>query len=253
MLYVDIRKGCEEYHRIGHNFDSAYSEYFKNKNHDMFNQPITLTHQETYRLVEFLNRFLCRMDYKYVPDLQFVLKAALPLLNFLDSSKTILDIDFNGDMESVKVDNRQMKVFELIQLVYWNLIKCPDASDTVVSKILHTTNPELFVMWDDNIKKKYAYRAGYTSDYSRRKYGAKIYVTVFLPKMQEIARDAVGHIKKIQKEKLDDADAIQLMKSCLHDSAFKSLKDKNCLPGLAKILDEYNYMKYTKNHPKLAD
>ena len=219
MLYEDIRQGCKEYHRIGSNFDAAYSHYFANKNQNMWNQPDTLTSRETYRLVEFLNRFLCRLAYSSVPILQPFLQDATPYLNRL-SSKDILSIDFN---ERIEVDDRLASGRALIKRCYDRISECPGVGDTVASKILHAINPKLFVMWDDAIIG--AYGAPY------------IYATHFLPEMQRLAKDAINQVIENENRSYDDA--------------IKSLTP--CGNTLAKVLDEYNYMKYTRDHPKLVD
>ena len=210
MLYEDIRRGCEEYHRIGHNFDSAYSEYFKNKNHDMFNQPITLTHQETYRLVEFLNRFLCRMNYSYVGELAPHLRNAVHFLNLL-TSEDILHMDFNARVE---IEGNWVSYGEVIEKCYGHLLKCRGVGLTVASKILHTINPNLFVMWDGAIID------GYSLPYAGH----------FLPEMQRLAKCAVSQV--IKEECLSRNDAVESLAPCGN--------------SLAKVLDEYNYVKFTK-------
>ena len=229
MLYEAIRKGCELY-QANTTFNLVYDNYLRNRNQDLWNRPETLTYEETYRLVVFLNKFLCRMDYKYVSDLQSVLKVALPYLNFLDSSKTILDIDFDGSVESLRIDNRWMKVSEIIQLGYSLLLQCPDVGDTVASKILHSINPALFVMWDDSI------RGGYGLN-DKKISGSTRYVNYFLPRMQNLAEFTIRQVQL--REKLSRTDAII------------SLKSGNCSHSLAKVLDEYNYMKFTRNNEQV--
>ena len=210
MLYEDIRRGCDLYHRIGFNFDLAYSEYFKNKNYDAWRQPLTLDYKETYDLVQFLNRFLCRMDYSNVDELSRHLRKSTYYLNLL-SYGDILHVDFNGQVE---IDGNWVNYGQVIDKFYNHLLRCRGVGLTVASKILHTINPNLFVMWDNAIID------GYGLSYTNH----------FLPEMQRLAKYAINQV--IEEE-------------CLpHDDAIDSLIP--CGNSLAKVLDEYNFVKFTR-------
>ena len=93
------------------------------------------------------------------------------------------------------------------------------------SKILHAAvNPELFVMWDNKIRDGYSLQ---NSGYS--------YAYEFLPRMQKQAREAVEQV--MNKKRLSRDDAIKYLTPCGR--------------SLAKVIDEYNYVKFTLEDPSL--
>jgi len=98
---------------------------------------------------------------------------------------------------------------------------------TDASKILHTILPNFFVMWDDNIKEAVVQGGE----------NGATYAFYFLPKMQLEIRDIIETC--MEERKLSRIDAIRYI--C----------EKCDGKTLAKLIDEHNYMKYTKNHPSL--
>jgi len=94
---------------------------------------------------------------------------------------------------------------------------------TGASKMLHTIVPQLFVMWDQRIRK------AILGD-KNRKYGTD-YANEFLPLMQKEAIEAVTSCT--EKLKLEEDQAI--------DYISKHTDGKT----IAKLIDEYNYMKHT--------
>jgi len=98
---------------------------------------------------------------------------------------------------------------------------------TDASKILHTIIPHFFVMWDDRIKQGIV-RGGSN--------GA-VYAIKFLPKMQSELREAIETCIEERKIKREDA--------------IKYICEKCNGKTLAKLVDEYNYMKYTKESASL--
>jgi hypothetical protein len=94
---------------------------------------------------------------------------------------------------------------------------------TDASKILHTILPHFFVMWDNRIKEEIVHGGG----------NGAVYAIKFLPKMQSELREAIETC--MNEKKLSREDAV------------KYICDKCDGKTLAKLVDEYNYMKYTKN------
>ena len=149
-----------------------------------------------------------------------VLKKVLPKLNKL-RGKTILDVCLDE-----KIDGES--IADVICSSFKKIANCgppskrngrPNNEVTATSKILHIINPELFVMWDRAIISGYG-------GYNRR-----LFYTDFLRRMQKLANYAISQIEKeccVSRE-----DAIESLKCDGH--------------SLAKALDEYNFMKFTKN------
>jgi hypothetical protein len=98
---------------------------------------------------------------------------------------------------------------------------------TDASKILHTILPNFFVMWDVLIKENVV---------QGRERGAA-YAFFFLPKMQVELREVIKTC--MDERKLNRSDAI------------RHICEKCDGKTLAKLVDEYNYMKYTKKHLSL--
>ena len=251
VSYEKIRLGCEEYHKSkdGERFDEDYNDYLLiDRDKSKWDQPDLIDLAEAGKIMGFLNLWKTPIQVRLVDFLPALQCAALLLRPI--QGKTIPNVDLNQPASQ----DSDVTIGQLVETCFNILSKCGRRDEiTASSKILHTINPELFVMWDNNIRKEYARPAGYRSDKSIRDNAAKIYATVFLPKMQEIACDAVSQIKERPQTKLERTNPIKELKSCLHATAFKSLKREHPSLGLAKVLDEYNFMKYTKNHPKLAD
>lgn len=107
--------------------------------------------------------------------------------------------------------------------------QCPGTGryeSTDASKILHTLLPNLIVMWDDKIR----------DGMSVGKRGID-YANVFLPKVQEELEEAI-------RTCMDERNL-----TCIGAIAY--IREQCDGKTLAKLADEYNYMKYTKGHPSL--
>jgi len=98
---------------------------------------------------------------------------------------------------------------------------------TDASKILHTIIPNFFVMWDKRIRDE-TVQGGVR--------GA-VYAFYFLPKMQ-------GELKEAIETCMED-------RRLTREDAIKYICEKCDGKTLAKLVDEFNYMKYTKEQPFL--
>ena len=97
---------------------------------------------------------------------------------------------------------------------------------TGASKMLHIIYPELFVMWDGAIRTGYICKL--QSKLEKRDW---IWYTEFLQEMQRLAKQAVCEVMEQEKNHS-------------RETAIASLT--GCKRTLAKAMDEYNFMKYTK-------
>lgn len=100
---------------------------------------------------------------------------------------------------------------------------------TDASKILHTILPNFFVMWDKKIKDNLVGGGGLGAVYAFR----------FLPQMQSELNEAIETC--MENRGLNREDAIAYIRKQTNEAT------------LAKLVDEYNYMKFTKEHPSLTD
>ena len=214
MLYEDIRQACKMYQQQDeYAYDGSYRRYNKAKDQAKWDNPATLDHTEVKRLVDFLNEWKTRMPSNptNITLLLGKLRSAVPRLNTLQS-ETLLDVKFD--------ETTKRKIAECFD----EIAQTQRYESVGASKMLHVAiNPNLFVIWDTAIQ------SGYGMGRSGSEYASK-----FLPKMQRIAKQAVEEVKV--QENLSRAAAIQ---------SFTERCEKNY--SLAKIIDEYNYAKYTAN------
>ena len=129
--------------------------------------------------------------------------------------KTILDVDLHGEIGDEKIGDLICHCFK--SLAMCNPRQRNEA--TGASKILHIIYPQLFIMWDAAI------RCGYGGH-------NWIWYTDFLRRMQILTRHAIKQVRENEPHH-SDATAIASLSGCKHT--------------LAKTLDEYNFMKYTRN------
>ena len=218
MLYEEIQLGCKLYHedKRGPGYDRAYNSCFSNPNPNIND------------LISFLSSWGCRkatlMSHR---ELELVLQEVEVLLEPLKEKElTILTIQCDED-------------FSIVEKAFRKLLGVKNASSTSASKILHVVNPSLLLPWDWDISREYAY-----SDDSKQ------YAYQFLPIVQREAKCVINQVKEESRGILSSADALGELKSCYHD---KRLPSTIGTFQLVKLLDEYNFMKYTRKHPKLAD
>ena len=226
MLYEDIRRGCELYHQNedGLSYDRAYVSYALNRDSAKWKNPETLDFGDADSLINFCNQWKCHLprDEKNVNGILLGLKRSVPMLNLLQR-KTLLDIKFD------EIICEGLSASELIANVFHEIANAGRRYESVAtSKMLNAAvNKSLFVMWDCNIQWSYNVSGnGYA--YAHR----------FLPKMQELAQQAINEV--INKEGISHQEAVK--------SFTDHCKNRN---SLAKIIDEYNYVKFTLGIPSL--
>lgn len=218
MVYEEIRQGCKEYHqRDQYAYDDTLARYIAGKDQTKWDNPKTLDYTEAQRLIDFVNGWKTRMPNNSgnVTRLLNNLQSAVPLLNRLQN-KTLLDVNFDEITDDGK------SVGQVIEECFNRIAHTQRYEVVGASKMLNAAiNPNLFVMWDTEIQ------SGYNLIGTGRDYAHE-----FLPTMQEIANQAVCEV--MAEEGLLRAAAIQ---------SFTDHCEKN--NSLAKIIDEYNYTKYT--------
>ena len=212
MLYQALRLGCQKYHENESRYDTAYRLYIQNRNADKWDYPETLDYNEIYRLIKFVNSWGGRFPYSQAEDLLGTLKREVPKLNSLKYS-TLVDIQLGQDIDGIAVD-------QLISNSFNKIANRNKYYSVATSKIIHTAiNSNLFVMWDNRIQQSYKVGWGNGQRYVK-----------FLLEMQKLAEQAIAQIMNIEDLTRNDA--------------IKSMSSSEC--SLAKIMDEYNFMKYTR-------
>lgn len=128
--------------------------------------------------------------------------------------KRFLTADFNEEFVS-----------NAIKTIYGELKRIPElGGPTVISKVLHLLNPEIFVMWDGNIRKAYRVKNRHLGEFAEG----------YLEFLEEAQREIKEAFSDYQKGSKKDFDEIE-----------KEVRSKFKNKTLARIVDEYNYITYT--------
>jgi hypothetical protein len=98
---------------------------------------------------------------------------------------------------------------------------------TSVSKVLHLLNPEIFVMWDGNIRRAYNRKNRLVNEFSEG----------YLEFLKQAQREIGEAFKDCQSKSGKEYDVIE-----------KEIRDKFRNKTLARIVDEYNYSVCTFSH-----
>jgi hypothetical protein len=164
-------------------------------------------------VVNFLNQWQCRLPYDCVPYLTTTLQRAERLLQPLRG----FGIEYVDLFKPVKVEEKEIRVISLVENLFATIQKVRAGRRTVgftaTSKILHMAVPNLFVMCDERIRKKYGCE-GNSAGYAN-----------FMFWMSFFARDLISQAKE-DKQRI------------LGCSKWKNRT-------LPRLLDNYNYTKYT--------
>lgn len=193
-----------------------YDNYMENKNWEEWLSPsISITEiKKLFRFIRSWDRFFQGDEDKF----KKIYEEIYPIIRELEHEK-IEDLDLTDDRLKRKIRD-----------VFDKVAKCPlidRYESTDASKILHTILPNLFVMWDVEIKEWMV---------QGRRMGAT-YAFYFLPKVQE-------ELKKAIKTCMDE-------RNLSREEAIEYIHAQCDGKTLAKLADQYNYMKYTKLYPSL--
>lgn len=162
-------------------------------------------------ILRFLNKWQCRIPYE--SDIQLLQNCKKTAKYFrVLKEKKLSRLNFE---KKVKIDDKKLSISDVIKSIFDELCKANRVKSTAASKIMHMANPKLFVMWDDKIADSYGFARNYRG-----------YIN-FLEKMKE-------EIKGIRRN--------ELYASLKKDRYFKHYSN---LP-LTKLIDMYNYEKYTE-------
>lgn len=192
-----------------------YDGYLKCKDWACWNTPDLSINE-----IKFLFNFIKSWDRFFQGDIDLfreIYKEVFPTLQKLKS-------------ERIEYVNLTKELTTEIRNIFDKVANCTIINryeSTDASKILHTILPEFFVMWDDRIKEKTVNGGG----------NGAVYAIRFLPKIQSDLREAIGTCMR--------------ERDVSREEAIKYICDSCDGKTLAKLVDEYNYMKYTKNYSSL--
>ncbi len=224
MLYEAILLGSDTFHAT-EGLGRHYDEYFRDEGLALVERPERLDEGRAARLITFVNQW--RTRYQATPtQLAGALRTVLPDLCAL-RDETLLTVDLTRRSDGVAT------VADVVERAFDTVARCGRRYEsTGASKILHMVHPRLFVMWDNAIAAGYA--AAYLGVGQSLKKAAD-YAHAFLPLVQLVALRAVKEHESTRSAPIDEA--VATLTACGHT--------------LAKVIDEYNYVKFTLRSPEL--
>ena len=193
-----------------------YEAYMQNREPNAWLRSADVPLKEALLLFGWVHSWDPNFEGELVRFLQ-IYDGVFPLLKNFEG-KTILNIQFTEDTRAMLV-----KIFDSLA----NCCRTTRFESTDTSKILHAMIPDLFVMWDDRIKKAIIGVRGSGKDYDGR-----CYANEFLPGMQEMANK---FLDSFIKEHGGDC-----------ENACARISEMADGYTLAKLIDEFNYLRFTK-------
>ena len=210
MHYRDLEITHKAYYEI-EPMGKLYDEYMREKDAKKWTE--TVNNSEAKKLLKFIrawNPFFVGKPETF----QRLYSEISPHIQLLK----------NESLDNVNLEDERVKksIIHIFDKTTKNLGEKRQSTDA--SKILHTLLPKLIVMWDRKI------REGILKNVNKD-FGA-VYVSDFLPKMQKEAKEAVASY--MEKKNLSSVDARrEIEQSCGGLT-------------LAKLLDQHNYVIFTK-------
>lgn len=189
-----------------------YDKYMKERK-DWKKWPNSVSLEEIKKLLDFIPKWDSHFRGKDPERFGKIYNEILPVIKKLKPER-LENANFNTEL------------IQKIQKIFDEVAQCSGRAyeSTDCSKILHTILPHLIVMWDRGIRKGIL-------GHENKKEGA-VYSLEFLPQMQIELQEAINTC--IEEKGLKPEEAIEyIRRSCGYET-------------LPKLVDEYNYVIYTK-------
>lgn len=173
-------------------------------------------------VIEFLRYY--KVQYTHRIDRKGLRETLMDLVEHSEilTGRSLLDLNLD---EEVQVKGGMTTwMHGIIKETYEDLCSVHGIGSTSASKILHGINPKVFMMWDQYIRPGYGYYKEDADDYLK-----------FFLDCQKIAS---GIIKEYTKKHNCDASTAE---KAICEKAYPDFKVKK---PIAKLLDEYNWMKF---------
>jgi hypothetical protein len=193
-----------------------YFDYVSSRDETAWNVDEGPNDDEIEKLFRFLNQWRTRYPSDAAARASFkkAYLEVLPLLRALQGH-TLLETALDGVLP------QGMSVSEAVASIFEKIARSDSRYEsTGTSKILHVVYPPLFVMWDSAIRGGYAV-GSHSRDYAGR----------FLPRVQREAKEAVDSY--IAERKAGPSTAVRELEGLCGGRA------------LTKLIDEYNYCRFT--------
>jgi len=162
---------------------------------------------------------------KFIPKWDLHFRGKDPI-RFYEIYNEILPIVKELEHEKLENVDFTTELIQKVQVIFDKVAQCSGLAyeSTDCSKILHTILPHLIVMWDRKIRK------GILGHENKKE--AAVYSLEFLPRMQIELQEALNTC--MEEEGLNQEEAIKYIRQrCGNET-------------LPKLIDEHNYVIYTK-------
>ena len=199
-------------------YDGAWLEAYNNV--DWKHLYELSTEEIKNKVIGFLNKWKCRLPYSYslAENIRKAHQDSIPYIEALQDES----IEDWAPNKIKLVEGKSYRNSDLLLKVYNRFVIIGEHfSYVAASKLFHFLLPRLAVMWDNAIVMSY----GITMN-------SGLYVSKFIPKMSEMANEAI--------------ETYMIEKRCSREEAASALNRFRTPKTIAKLLDEYNYMKFTR-------
>jgi len=169
-------------------------------------------------VIKFLNIWKCRL-HPSITLAERIKKAHKDTIPYLEALQEVTVGDWEPDIVK-KIEGNTHSNGELLQKTFARFSMIGERFRYVAaSKLLHFLLPNLVVMWDNSIALGYGVPMN-----------SKWYVKKFIPRMRRMANEAIASYQEEYK--------------VIREAAVAALYNFRPPKTLAKLLDEYNYMKF---------
>jgi len=211
-------QACQLFESDFYAYDAAWLEVRKDVNwKQLHNLPIDKVRNN---VIGFLNKWKCRLPYTDMLA-DGIRRAHLECVSLLEALEDETIEDWEPD-KSKAVEGITLENSEILLRIYSRFAAIGERfSHVAASKVLHFLLPKLVVMWDNKIASSYGIPMT-----------SRQYVYSFIPRMKEMANEAIETYRR--------------EKGCSREEAVLALNQFRSTKTIAKLLDEYNYMKFTR-------
>jgi hypothetical protein len=220
-------EGCDLYRQLEPR-DYVYVDYMRKRGGDGLPPPDEFDESRAQDLIDFINSWATRSPMKAI-ELQEAYRCAhssLSRLAVVRLESARLEETLDGDQT---VADAAAEVFDIVA-------NCGSRTEsTGASKILHVLLPHFFVMWDMRIAGGY----GLCREATQPRPAGREYAFTFLPRvLKELEEAIVTYAKENLRNRQEAAAA---------------LEEQGGMRPLPKLLDEFDYAKYTLSLNQLWD
>ena len=218
LSYIDLFKASELFEGDFYAYDKAWLQ--AEKKVEWENLFELSTNQIKDDVIGFLNLWKCRLHPSNTLA-ERIKKAHKDTISYIEALQDVTIEDWTPDIVRM-VEEKNYSSGELLQKTFARYSNIGERFRYVAaSKLLHFLLPKLIVMWDNSIAPGYGVPMN-----------SKWYVKKFISKMREMANEAI--------------ESYQMEKRVNRERAVAALYNFRPPKTIAKLLDEYNYMKFRR-------